>query len=103
MMKNIGIGMKTLKIYKIDTFINKINMNMSNQIYEKFFVYLPEKIKFKLEHNNIFNDLVSQIKGLNKIKIEDNNIHLWCDNKYIMTESKFIIIRYLSKISKSVF
>ena len=65
MMKNIGIGMKTLKIYKIDTFINKINMNMSNQIYEKFFVYLPEKIKFKLEHNNI---------------------HLWCDNKYIMTE-----------------
>lgn len=66
-MKKIGIGMKTLKIYKIDTLINKINMNMSNQIYEKFFVYLPEKIK------------------------------------YIMTESKFIIIRYLSKISKSVF
>ncbi len=45
-MKKIGIGMKTLKIYKIDTFINKINMNMSNQIYEKFFVYLPEKNNF---------------------------------------------------------
>lgn len=78
-------------------------MNMSNQIYEKFFVYLPENIKLKVERNNIFDELVSQIEGLNKIKFEDNNIYLWCDNKYIMTESKFILLRYLSKLSKSVF
>jgi len=78
-------------------------MNMSKQIYEKFFVYLPEKIKLKLEHNNIFDDLVSQIEGLNKIEIKDNNIHLWCDNKYILTESKFIIMRYLSRLPKSIF